>query len=248
MKFSYKNVGKKIGWDFAGMEYSVEQDYPYNYYHKVVEHITPNTIMLDIGCGSGEKSTKYFGLAKKVVMLDNEPEMLKKAKANVEKFYKEKQAKKFEFVIGDADNKLNFEDESFDLVVSRHCGANMREVFRVLKKGGVFISEDIDDLDCVEIKEYYNRGQNFPLSYLHKEKTFKECLDAGFSEIKLLSFDQREFYPNIDELKFLLDCTPIIDGYDDEKDLETLNKYSSDYLTEKGILLKRRLYAFEIKK
>ena len=124
----------------------------------------------------------------------------------------------------------------------------MHEIYRVLKKGGVFISEDIDDIDCLELKEYYNRGQNYPLDKTQKEKIFQDIFDAGFSEIKLLNFDQREYYPNIEELIFLLDHTPIIDGYDEENDRETLEKYCKDFITEKGVLLKRRLYAFELKK
>ena len=152
MEFNYKDVGKEIGWDFSKMSYALEQDDPYYYYHEVVKHITRDTVMLDIGCGSGEKSVKYYALAKKVVMLDNEPEMLKKVNENLEKFYNGKMSEKFETVIGDGDEKLNFPDESFDLVVSRHCGANMKEVFRVLKKGGVFLSVDIDEYDAYEIK------------------------------------------------------------------------------------------------
>lgn len=248
MKFNYKDVGKEIGWNFSTMKHTTEQDSPYYYYHKVVEYIQPDTVMLDLGCGSGEKSTKYFGLAKKIIMVDNEPEMLKKAKENVEKFYNENKASKFEFQIGDADGRLDYADETFDLVVSRHCGGNMHEIYRVLKKGGVFISEDIDDIDCLELKEYYNRGQNYPLDKTQKEKIFQDIFDAGFSEIKLLNFDQREYYPNIEELIFLLDHTPIIDGYDEENDRETLEKYCKDFITEKGVLLKRRLYAFELKK
>lgn len=248
MKFDYKNVGKEIGWDFGKMKHSVEQDCTYYYYHKVVEYITPQTVMLDIGCGSGEKSTKYFSLANKIVMLDNEEEMIKKAQENVTKFYKEKEATKFSFLLGDGDGKLEFEDETFDLVVSRHCGANMGEVYRILKKGGVFISEDIDEKDCQEIKEYYKRGQGYGHTTAHKEKTFKACLDAGFSQINLLSFEQREYYPDLNQLKYLLTHTPILNEYDDENDLQTLEKYCQDFQTEKGILLNRRLYAFKLKK
>ena len=247
MNFNYKDVGKEIGWDFKSMKHSVEQDNPYFYYHKVVEYISPKTVMLDIGCGSGEKAVKYFGLAKKVVMLDNEIEMLKKSKENAEKLYGA-DCEKFCFVEGDGDAKLDFADESFDLVVSRHCGANMKEVYRVLKKGGVFISEDIDDCDCMDIKEYYKRGQCYKIDYSHKEKTFKEALNAGFEEINLLSFDQREYYPDVEQLKYLLKRTPIINGYDEERDEKTLLKYAEDFTTDKGILLKRQLYAFELRK
>ena len=69
MEFNYKDTAKDIGWDFSKIHYNVEQDNPYYYYHKVIEYIKSDTKMLDIGCGSGEKSIRYFSNAKKIVML-----------------------------------------------------------------------------------------------------------------------------------------------------------------------------------
>ena len=89
------------------------------------------------------------------------------AKENVKTYYGD--TKKFTFVLGDKDEKLNYPDEYFDLVVSRHCGANMAEVFRVLKRGGVFISEDYDENDCLELKQHFGFGQGFE-NYKNKEK------------------------------------------------------------------------------
>lgn len=245
--FNYKDTAKQIGWNFSKIKPYVEYKSDYNYYKKVVENITPNTTMLDIGCGSGEKSTRYFSLAKKIVMLDIENVMLKKAKANAKKYYGDNN-KKFTFVLGDGDGKLNFKDESFDLVVSRHCGANMSEVYRVLKKGGVFISEDIDDLDCIELKDYFKRGQAYGNVDKLKSGIFADALKAGFSDINLKSFEEIEYYKQIEQLEYLLGYTPIIDGYDEEKDRVVLEKYCEDHLTNKGIKLNRRLFAFYIKK
>ena len=44
---------KKIGWNFSKAKYHVEQDVVYDYYKAVVQEITPQTKLLDIGCGSG---------------------------------------------------------------------------------------------------------------------------------------------------------------------------------------------------
>ena len=98
--------------------------------------------------------------------------MLKKAKANAEKYYGDDAKQKFEFLIANADQKLEFADNTFDVVCSRHCGANMAEVFRILKLGGVFVSEDIDKYDCYELKKYFNRGQNFDNNPSIKQQIF----------------------------------------------------------------------------
>lgn len=205
--------------------------------------------MLDIGCGSAEKTTRYYSLANKIYLTDFEPEMLNKAKINIEKYYNEmpKIRNKFNFRILDCNGQFNFPDSSFDLVVSRHCGANMKEVYRVLKKGGVFISEDVSNDDCQELKCLFNRGQDYgkkPLYY----KIMNDILDAGFTEIRYLKFEELEYYKTINDLKYLLTHTPILDYYDEKQDDKTLKKYIDKFTTSKGIKLNRRLYAFTIKK
>lgn len=248
-KFNYKDVGKEIGWSFEKMNYSVNHLSDYDYYKEVIKYITPTTKMLDIGCGSAEKTTRYYSLANKIYLTDFEPEMLNKAKINVEKYYNEipKIRNKFNFRILDCNGPFNFPDNSFDLVVSRHCGANMREVYRVLKKGGVFVSEDVSNDDCQELKYLFNRGQDYgktPLYY----KIMNDILDAGFNEIKYLKFEEIEYYKTINDLKYLLTHTPILDYYDEKQDDKTLKKYIDKFTTSKGIKLNRKLYAFTIKK
>ena len=248
-KFSYKDVGKEIGWNFENINYSVEHLSDYDYYKEVVKYITPYTKMLDIGCGSAEKTTRFYSLANKIYLTDIEPEMLKKAKQNVEKFYESqpKLKKKFNFGVLDCNGPFNFPDNSFDLVVDRHCGANMKEVYRVLKKGGVFVSEDYSSDDCQEIKDVFGRGQSYNEEPLYKT-VMNECLGAGFSEIKLLKFEEIEHYKSIEDFKFLLTHTPILSYYNEQQDDQVLKKYIEEFSTKKGIQLNRRLYAFTIKK
>ena len=246
-EFTYKETGKNIGWDFSKMSYKKIVPTNFYYYKECAKHINFDSVVLDVGCGSCEKSLQYFSHAKKVVFLDNEIEMLKKAEANANKFFGEKSNDKFHFVIGDCDH-LTYEDESFDVVVSRHCGANMKDVYRVLKKGGVFLSEDIDKYDCWELKQVFNRGQEFDDSEPIKKGIFNNSLEAGFEKIELFNFEEIEYYDSIEDLEFLLINTPTIDGYNREKDLETLKKYVEKNTTENGIKLIRRLFAYKIVK
>ncbi len=250
IKFNYKDVAKEQGWSFEAINPVCEYSSDYYYYKEVAKEITPDVVMLDIGCGSAEKAFGYYENAKKIIMLDNEVEMLKKAKENCVTKLSEKNAKKFSFELGDGTTKLNYPDETFDLVVSRHCGGNINEIFRVLKKGGVYISEDIDHTDALELKEYFKRGQgyeNLKTNNIEKRKILNESFDAGFSNIELKNFYYIEYYPNKEQLKYLLTHTPILE-YLDESDEKTLNSYIKDYSTEKGIKLVRRLYAFKLVK
>ena len=123
----------------------------------------------------------------------------------------------------------------------------MKEVFRVLKAGGIFVSEDISFNDCQELKDIFNRGQDYNEPPLYK-KIMNDCLEAGFSEIKFIKFEEIEYYKSIDDLKYLLHNTPILNGFDEKKDNVNLQKYIDKFSTKKGIRLNRRLYAFTLKK
>lgn len=248
-RFDYKEIGKEIGWSFQKINYSVKHLSDYDYYKEVVKHIKTDTKLLDIGCGSAEKSARFYSNVGKVYFTDFEPEMLKKAKNNVEKYYKNtpKTKNKFCFKILDCNGPFDFANNSFDMVVSRHCGANMSEVYRVLKNGGIFISEDISCDDCQELKDVFKRGQGYNQEPLYK-KIMKEIVDAGFSEIKFLKFEEVEYYKTVDDIRYLLTHTPILEYYNEEQDDEILKTYVDKFLTKKGIRLNRRLYAFTIKK
>lgn len=247
-EFDYKPVAKEIGWNFEKVNYTKECPSGFNYYKTVVAKISQNTKMLDIGCGSGEKSARYFSLANEIVMLDCEEEMLKKAMENVNKYYGNTQ--KFAFVLGDKNEKLNYPDEYFDLIVSRHCGANMAEVFRLLKKGGVFVSEDIDENDCLALKKHFARGQgleNLNNNIREKYKVMEECFNLGFSKCELLNFEEIEFYKTENDLKYLLYHTPIL-GKFEKSDEKLLSTFTQQNLTSNGIKLIRKLYAIQLTK
>ncbi len=249
-RFNYKDVAKEQGWNFKAIKPKVENKSGYDYYKEVLLCIFPNTKMLDIGCGSGEKSIKYFSGAKKIVMIDNEPEMLKRVRANITQMIPEKGRKKFEVKIGDKE-KLDFADNSFDVVVSRHCGAKVSEIYRVLKKGGIFISEDIDETDCLELKEMFGRGQGYDrlkAINLEKQEIVDDCVLSKFSEISLKTFGYDEYYKSKFELLYLLTRTPILEYYDEKNDDKILDEYIKKFMSKKGILLKRRLYAIKLKK
>lgn len=244
-KFNYKQVAKEIGWDFSKVNYECVQKIKFDYYEQVKKHIKSKTIMLDVGCGSGEKASQYYSKAKQIFMIDTESEMLKKAKENILKLDSNTQ-QKFCLKQESGSKKLKFASESLDLVVSRHCGVNMAEVYRVLKNGGYFISQDIDKEDCWELKTMFKRGQSFDMKKSVKEKTLSKILKLGFTKIEVLNFGQTEYYKTKEDLIFLLTHTPILNTFNVEKDMQILNNYINKFSTPRGIQLNRKLYAIKI--
>ncbi|MDO7253405.1 class I SAM-dependent methyltransferase [Helicobacter cappadocius] len=112
--------------------------------------------VLDIGCGPGIFSIILSKLNAEVIGLDYTPSMIECAKDNALKHNTQ-----IEFCVGDAHN-LIFEDNSFDLVVSRNLTWNLKDPkkayeqwYRVLKKGGKIFNADAN-----WYLQLYNKKQN----------------------------------------------------------------------------------------
>jgi arsenite methyltransferase len=103
--------------------------------------LEPGEVVLDVGSGAGTDSlvaAQMVASEGRVTGIDMTPEMLAKAKAAAV----EMKATNVEFVAGEAE-KLPFEDESFDVVISNGVidltpdkDAVFSEIHRVLRPGG----------------------------------------------------------------------------------------------------------------
>ena len=104
---------------------------------------TPDVI--DVGCGAGHTTIAVAPYSQTVIAFDLTPKMLEQ----VESFVKEQGLLNVETRAGDVE-QLPFEDQTFDIVVSRYSAhhwpnptAALHECRRVLKPNGRFILSDI---------------------------------------------------------------------------------------------------------
>lgn len=101
--------------------------------------------ILDVGCGTGYFSILLAQRGHEVTGIDLTPDMIEGAGQLAEE-----EGAKCRFLIMDAE-KLEFQDESFDVVISRnltwtlpHPDEAYAEWLRVLKKGGILLNFDAD--------------------------------------------------------------------------------------------------------
>lgn len=114
-----------------------------------LSNIDSKSTVLDVGCGNGnnsffinqESGAKVTGIDLSDVRIDNAKKILAKSNSKIKK--------NLQFFQSSA-TKLNFKDSSFSDVWSQstiyHVHQKekaLREIFRVLKKGGIFIFEDL---------------------------------------------------------------------------------------------------------
>ena len=233
----YEKVGKTIGWDFSKIKYDVIDNSEFVYFDEINKNVDKNTILLDIGTGGGEKLINQISnncLIK--VGTDFSDEMIKAAKRNIDK---KNNIKVFKM----NSDKIQFPDEFFDIVCARHTPFNANEIYRVMKQQGKFFSEQIDEDDCFELKKMFHRGQGYNVKIKLIKKIEEEMKKENFSEVKFFDIIQYEYYKTEEDLLFLLKNTPIIPQFGENKnDFEKFNKYVKNNITDKGILLKRKLF------
>lgn len=157
-----------IGWDFSAIENSYCQEKnTWNYSEIVNDYLKPSMRLLDMGTGGGELLATF-----------HHPFELTSVTEGWEKNYQlllEKLAPKgvnVQFV--KEDDVLPFSDNSFDIVVNSHESFSTKEVKRVLKSGGIFISQQVGDLNGVNlasrlIPNFKKEKFDFHLSVITRE-------------------------------------------------------------------------------
>lgn len=245
---------EKIGnWDFSQIKYTVEQESNWEFYSKIKENSNEASVCLDLGTGGGEKVLKYYPKAQKIIGTDFSKEMIETANSNLLTAGIEN----VEFKVMD-NLKIEFRDETFDVISARHTIINANEIYRCLKSNGVLIIEGVDKADCQELKDLFGRGQAYNDKISISEKDYNDLKNAGFKKIEFEEIIQYEYYKTEEDLLALLLKTPILDDFSEmnnnnfnhkktiEKDI--FKKYVETQKTEKGIELKRVLYGIVAKK
>jgi SAM-dependent methyltransferase len=227
----YEKVGKINGWDFSELK-STSVGVKWNFYEKVVKSGKHSDILLDIGTGGGENVLKIASSFSSIVGIDISKGMLKTANANLKK----SGVANVSFFQQSSDD-IQFPSNHFDLASSCHAPFDSKQVAKVLKKGGTFLTQQVSEGDKLILKREFGRGQAFEeKDGTLKERYIQELNEAGFSEVKAYDYNAIEYYERPEDLIFLLKHTPIIPNFGEEdQDFSILKKFIEKYHTKKGI-------------
>lgn len=137
------------GWDFSHIEgrYMEEGDLPWDYREEILRHLKPEMRILDIDTGGGEFLLSLNHPYTNTAATENYP-------PNVELCRETLLPLGIDFRAADGKGVLPFGDASFDMVINRHGDFNPAEIHRVLKPGGLFITQQVgaeNDRELVEL-------------------------------------------------------------------------------------------------
>ena len=163
------------GWDFTHLDgRCVEAPLPWDYRQVVGQYLTPEKRLLDIDTGGGEVLCSLKHPYENTAATENYP-------PNVELCNQTLKPLGIDFRQADGNGSLPYEDGRFDMVINRHGDFNPAEIYRVLKPGGLFITQQVGAENDRELVELLcgNVPRPFPEQYLNEAAD--KFTDAGFS-------------------------------------------------------------------
>lgn len=233
-----KTVGDRTGWDFSIMK--VETDpIPWDYVDLVRRYIKPIDFVLDVGTGGGERFLELASSYGKGIGIDNDSEMIKTANQKVPFELKEKVI----FEVMEADN-LTFVNDTFDVVIDRQGPVPVKQIVRVLKPRGYFITQTIGKNNMSNINREFE-SDSYPKSELGGEASLValEFENLGCSIVSMCSYDVDYYVKDVASLLFWLKAirshehaaSAIPEDFCVEKYYKQINNLITKYKTDRGI-------------
>lgn len=173
------------GWDFSHIDdrWHVEE-LPFDYKKVVMTYLKDQDTLLDMGTGGGEfllslnhPYAKTYATEGYKPNLDYCMEKLTPLGVEVKGIRR--------------DGKIPFDDDQFDVIINKHSTFDIEEVKRVLKKDGIFITQQIGALNNQELSRRFIKDFELPskASHLHiQEEAFRK---HGFDIV-----DGVEYFPS----------------------------------------------------
>lgn len=178
---------KFVGWDFSSINDTgrIQNSLlSWSYGSKVIAAMQNATTVLDMGTGGGEFLSLLEGyFPPNVYATEGYKPNVPIAKRKLEPLG----VRVYEV---DNDEHLPFPDHSFDLIINRHESYSVKELKRILKPNGIFITQQVGGWDCKEINDWFGVAVNPEF----KEWNLLSARDS-FSAQEWVMIEQKEEFP-----------------------------------------------------
>lgn len=178
------------GWDFSFLnQRKTDVVVPWNYSSEVKKRLTGVSNLLDMGTGGGELLSTLAPLPKQTYATEGYAPNVKIAEGRLGPI-----GVKLVSMVHDQENRaLPFESGYFDMVINRHECFTAKEVYRILKPTGIFLTQQCGGYGEVDLIEFFI-GKIEPLDWT-VDIAATQLEKAGFSIcVKEEEFPEYRFY------------------------------------------------------
>lgn len=185
---SEEDIAHIHGWDFSHIEgrFLEEQDkLSWSYKDVINKYRNSNDILLDIDTGGGEFLLSLNHPHDKTYATEGYPPNVELCKNTLSPL-----GVNF-FEVNDY-SKMPFENEQFDIIINRHGAYDIQELYRILKKDGIFITQQVGEDNDRELVELLLPNTPKQFSGLNLKEQKRLFLNQGFSIL-----EENEEFKNI---------------------------------------------------
>ncbi len=172
---SEEDVAHIKGWDFSHIHgrYEEEESYPWDYAKIIRSYLTDDMKLLDYDTGGGEFLLTLTHPFENTSATEGYPPNVRLCREKLLPLGIDLRE------CSDASH-IPFEDESFDIIINRHGDFDPTELKRLLRPGGLFITQQVGSENDRELVEAVLPGTAKPFpdhNFPEQKKAFE---DAGF--------------------------------------------------------------------
>ncbi len=162
------------GWDFSLLQGRwITSPLPWDYSERVLAAFSGAGSLLDMGTGGGEFLASLAPLPPDTWATENYPPNMLIARGRLELLG-------IHLATGVPDDALPFPDDRFDLVINRHELYDAAEVYRVLKSGGRFLTQQVGGTDNIRLNELLQDEVAFEFAWWTPDLAVRQLQAAGF--------------------------------------------------------------------
>jgi len=224
------------GWDFSHLDGRWDSPEPTWDYNEIVKsYLKDSDTLLDMGTGGGEflltlkhPYDKTFATEAYTPNFELCIETLAPLGITVKQTYTDENL--------NADDKLPFDNNFFDVIINRHESFDLEEVCRTLKQGGYFITQQVGNQSSRELMFRLNDSNEPYMPHHTLDNYIESLINLGFQIIKT---DETIYPTKIFDVGALVFYAKIIvwefPGFSVKTHIEKLLDFQRD-INEKGYI------------
>lgn len=205
------------GWDFSYLKNRMTEEEPPWDYKKLAKNLVEKSkAVLDVATGGGEVFSSFAPFIKRAVAIEGYKPNVAIARKRLESFG-------VEVLEANEVAALPFTDGEFDLVLNRHGGLVISETFRVLKKDGYFLTQQVGGDFFIDLMDVFGVKPKWPNNVLNIVQ--KEVADIGFELLKTEEWRGGVVFRDVGAIVYCLKVAPwLVDNFSVNSHLNYLER------------------------